>query len=193
MPQLIPGLDEEMLQMAEFYEHYQQVHFILNELKELPRDEGPKFVFAHILVPHDPFIFTPDGQFHWAEYPIEGYVSNVEFIDSYIVPVVNEIIKQSSVPPVIIIMGDHGPTGIPGDDNPETRMAILNALYVSDEAKKDIYESITPVNTFRVIFNNYFGTEYPLLDDRSYYSYKLGQFTDNEIVPNICQSPNKPD
>lgn len=191
MPQLIPELDEEMLQEAEFYEHYQQVHFILNKLKELPKEDSPKLVFAHILVPHDPFIFTPDGQLHWAEYPIDGYVSNVKFINSQIIPVVNEIIEQSSIPPVIIIMGDHGPTAVPGDGVPETRMSILNALYINDRAKGDLYQAITPVNTFRVIFNNYFGTEYPLLEDRSYFSYKLGEFTPDRIVPNICQLPNK--
>jgi hypothetical protein len=169
MPQLIPGLDEEMLQEAEFYEHYQQVYFILDKLKELPKEDGPKFVFAHILVPHPPFIFTPDGRFHWAGHPIEGYVSNVAFINAQIVPAVDEIIKQSSIPTVIIIMGDHGPAGIP--DTPEMRMSNLYALYVNDQAKKDLYETFTPVNTFRVIFNNYFGTKYPLLDDRAYYSY----------------------
>ena len=88
-------------------------------------------------------------------------------------------------------MGDHGPTGIPGDGVPETRMSILNALYINDRAKGDLYQAITPVNTFRVIFNNYFGTEYPLLEDRSYFSYKLGEFTPDRIVPNICQLPNK--
>jgi len=191
MPHLIPGLDKEMLQEAEFYEHYQQVHFILDKLKQLPNEEGPKFVFAHILVPHDPFIFTPDGQFHWAEYPIDGYVSNVEFINSHIAPVVDEIIKQSRIPPVIIIMSDHGPAGVPGDNDPEMRMANLNVFYVSDQAKKDLYETITPVNTFRVIFNNYFGTEYPLLDDRSYYSYRLDEFTPDKIIPNRCEPSNK--
>ena len=191
MPQLIPGLDEEMLQKAEFYEHYQQVHFILDELKRLSKDDGPKLVFAHILVPHDPFIFTPDGQFHWAEYPIDGYVDNIKFINSHLVPVVDEIIKQSRIPPVIIIMGDHGPTGVPGDNIPSTRMAILNTYYVNEQARKDLYESITPVNTFRIIFNNYFGTKYPILDDRSYFAYKLGDFTPDKIVPNTCQPSDK--
>jgi len=189
MPQLIPGLDKEMLYEAEYYEHYQQVHFILDKLKQLPKEDGPKLVFAHFLVPHDPFIFTPDGRFHWAEYPIDGYVSNIKFLNSHIVPVVDEIIRQSSIPPVIIIMSDHGPTGVP--DTPEMRMANLNALYVNDQAKKALYETITPVNTFRVIFNNYFGTTYPLLDDRSYYSYKLDEFTPDKIIPNTCQPSGK--
>lgn len=189
MPQLIPGLDENVLQKAEYYEHYQQVYFILSKLKQLPEEDGPKFVFAHILVPHPPFIFTADGQFHWAENPKKGYVSNVGFIDSQIAPAVDEIIKKSRIPPVIIIMGDHGPTGVPV--TPEMRMANLNALYVNDQAKTDLYATMTPVNTFRVIFNNYFGTNYPLLEDKSYHSYSLKHFTPDTIVPNTCQAPHK--
>jgi hypothetical protein len=33
-----------------------------------------------------------------------------------------------------------------------------------------LYEEITPVNTFRLIFNAYLGTDLELLEDRSYYS-----------------------
>jgi len=31
-----------------------------------------------------------------------------------------------------------------------------------------MYNNISPVNTFRVIFNHYFGTNLPLLKDKSY-------------------------
>jgi hypothetical protein len=188
MPQLIPGLNEQMLQKTEYYEHYQQTYYILDELKRLPEDiAGPKFVFAHLLVPHPPFIFTPDGKFHWAENARDGYASNARFIDSHLIPVLDEIIRKSSIPPVIIIMGDHGPAGVPV--TPQMRMSILNAYYVNDEAKQDLYETITPVNSFRVVFNNYFGTNYPLLDDKSYYAYGMNQFTPDHIVPNTCQAP----
>lgn len=185
MPQLIPGLNEEALHSTEFYEHYQQTHFILNELEHLPEQPRPKFVFAHILVPHPPFIFTPEDKFHWAEKPRQGYVSNVAFIDSHIAPVVEAIIKKSQIPPIIIIMGDHGPTGMPV--TPHMRMSILNAYYVNDQAKKDLYESITPINSFRVVFNNYFGTNYPLLEDKSYFAYGMNEFTPEHLVPNTCQ------
>jgi hypothetical protein len=188
MPQLVPGLDVQMLQRAEFYEHYQQTKFILSELKNLPDMARPKFVFAHILVPHPPFIFAPDGKFHWADQPRQGYVSNVEFIDSQIALSVAEIIKKSKIPPVIIIMGDHGPTGVPG--TPHMRMSILNAYYVNDQAKKDLYETISPINSFRVVFNNYFGTKYPLLEDKSYFAYDMHGFNPDALVPNTCQIPS---
>jgi hypothetical protein len=32
-----------------------------------------------------------------------------------------------------------------------------------------LYESITPVNTFRLVFNLYFGGSYDLLGDKNYF------------------------
>lgn len=185
MPQLLPGVDAQVLQQAEYYEHYQQVKYTLSELQHIPEIEGPKFVFAHILVPHPPFIFDPNGDFGWSDNRIAGYNSNVQFIDSQIVPVVDTIIKKSKIPPVIIIMGDHGPFG--NQVTPSMRLSILNAYYVKDEAKKDLYETITPVNSFRVILNHYFGTNYPLLEDRSYFAFRMNEFTPDKLVPNTCK------
>lgn len=186
MPQLLPWLKVQSMQEIEFYEHYQQTYFILDELKQLPRRPGPKFVFAHLLVPHSPFIFTADGSFFWAEDPVKGYVSNVKFIDAQIARVAAEIISSSRIPPVIIIMGDHGPTGVPLLETPQRRMSILNAYYVNEAAKQDLYPTITPVNTFRIVFNNYFGTSYPLLEDLSYYTGDMNDFTPENLVPNEC-------
>lgn len=186
MPQLIPGFDVQRIQQLENYEHYQQTYFILGELQRLPKREGPKFVFAHFLVPHPPFIFTADGEFQWADDPAKGYLSNLQFIDSQIVPVVAEIIKSSAVPPVIILMGDHGPTGVAAYETPQTRMSILNAYFVNDEAKRNLYQTITPVNSFRIIFNEYFGTSYPLLEDLSYHTGNMNGFTPDTLVKNEC-------
>ncbi|HUG33187.1 MAG TPA: hypothetical protein VMJ90_00350 [Anaerolineales bacterium] len=69
MPQLLPWFNVQSPQEIEYYEHYQQTYFILDELKRLPQRGGPKFVFAHLLVPHSPFIFTPVGDFLWADDP----------------------------------------------------------------------------------------------------------------------------
>ncbi|HQV95339.1 MAG TPA: hypothetical protein PLA27_06410 [Anaerolineales bacterium] len=192
IPTLIPGFDLAQQKETEFYEHYQQTYFILDELKRLPDEvESPKLVFAHFLVPHPPFIFTPEGKFHWNENEADGYVSNVEFIDAQITGVVEEIIARSKIPPVILIMGDHGPSGVPSKDQPALRMSILNAYYVSAAAKKDLYPAITPVNSFRVIFNHYFGTEYPLLEDFAYHAGRFSEFTPENAVKNECAPSSK--
>lgn len=46
---------------------------------------------------------------------------------------------------------------------------MLNAYYLPGANVSEIlYPSITPVNTFWVIFNNYFGTNLDLLPDKNY-------------------------
>ncbi|MBN1546201.1 MAG: hypothetical protein JW902_06035, partial [Syntrophaceae bacterium] len=48
--------------------------------------------------------------------------------------------------------------------------SILNCYYMPYDGSHNLYKEITPVNTFRVIFNHYFGTNYKILEDKSYYS-----------------------
>ncbi len=49
-------------------------------------------------------------------------------------------------------------------------MKILNAYFLPGGDQRSLYPSISPVNSFRVIFNTYFEADYPLLADRSYFS-----------------------
>ena len=65
-------------------------------------------------------------------------------------------------------------------------MSIFNAYYLPDQNTGLIYDSVTPVNSFRLILNTYFNTSYELLEDKSYFAYYeyLYNFTDvTEILP----------
>ena len=185
IPQLIPGFNPVVREKAEWREHYLQTYYILDELKRIPGIPGSKFVYAHIMAPHPPYIFTPSGEFKLNENEMAGYRDNVDFIDHQILRTAKAILENSSAPPVIIIQGDHGPLG--KSSNPERRMTILNAYYVDREARKSLYSHITPVNSFRVIFNHYFGTNFPLLEDISYYGNSAAEFSPERIIPNTCQ------
>ena len=187
MPQLLPGLTLTDLQKAEHNEHYRQTFFILEELEKIPQMNGHNFVFAHLLVPHPPYIFAPTGDFRFTDDVRSGYPSNVEFINSHLLPVLNTIIETSETPPIIIIQGDHGAYG--NFITPQMRLSILNAYYVSDETKTSLYSTITPVNSFRVIFNHYLDTDFPLLEDISYFMKKPDQFTQDNIIENTCTTP----
>jgi hypothetical protein len=60
------------------------------------------------------------------------------------------------------------------------RYSIFNAYYLPGDTPADaLYDSISPVNTFRVVLNRYLGTHYPLLKDESFYTpfLKPYQFT----------------
>ncbi len=63
---------------------------------------------------------------------------------------------------------------------PEDRMKNLNAYYFPDGGSPQVYDSVSPVNTFRIIFNRYFGADLPLLPDRHYYSNIVKPF---ELTP----------
>src|SRR5258706_5061927 len=108
--EIIPGFNENQLVKLEYYEHYLQTKYILAKLPDVPKLKSPKLVFVHILVPHIPQVFTPDGQFRYPKAPKKnGYRDNVEFIDKSILPDIQAILAESEKPPVIILMGDHGP------------------------------------------------------------------------------------
>lgn len=155
-----------------YYQRWRLQHYIIDTLQEVPNIPGPKFVFAHLVTTHRPFIFQSDGSIQNESryykndgYPatekdfVEGYQHGLEYTDSYLLEVVDAIRAKSARPAVIILQGDHG-IQAPG------RLTILNAISIPGGSDQ-LYESETPVNTFRIVFNAIAGTSYPLLPDRS--------------------------
>lgn len=180
--------------------HRELVHFSFEQLPQVASLPGPKFVFLHILIPHPPFVFGPDGeelpqrhkyglrdasdfQGSLQEY-ITGYRDQLHFLNQQLEQVLQEIFERSSSTPVVILQGDHGSAAhldwrSPKPEQLHERMAILNAYYLPDALATTFYDSISPVNTFRIVFNHYFATDLPLLEDASYFSttYRPFEFT----------------
>ena len=166
--------------------------FALEQLETKVLDiPSPRFVFVHLVIPHHPFVFGPNGEeldniIHGVpEFPdyVAGYKNQVTYINRRIQILVEKILAESENPPVIVIQGDHGPAPFDIDKN---RMYILNAYYLP-EGSENLYETITPVNTFRIIFNQYFNQRYELLEDISYFSEYDVPYN-YQIIPNTCGS-----
>lgn len=172
------------------------------KLQEIPLREEPTFTFAHIICPHPPYIFNRDGgkvptmrRVLTKIDPRELYLDQVRFVNGKLMEAVDRILASSPTPPIIVIQGDHGAayirnsmgqtTLLPGEDYLRDQMRILNAYYLPGVEAGALPDTITPVNTFRFIFNRYFGTDLPLLEDKSFYSSHAlpYRFTDvTEIV-----------
>ena len=160
--------------------HRDLILYDLEQLSELPTRPGPKFVFAHLVIPHPPYVFGPNGEFTDTDIEYEhGYRDQVIYLNKRLLELLPQMIAASPTPPVIILQGDHGSIG----SKPNTRTTIFNAYFLPDGGAQALHDDISPVNTFRVVFNTYFGGNYNLLDDVSYYSVYTTPF-EFTVIPN---------
>lgn len=173
----------------------------LDRLERIPEGPGPKFVFAHLLIPHDPYVFDIDGSFMdrpqvRAQGEPESYLRQLQYTNRRLLDIVDRIqaaYTSSEEQPIIIIQADEGPFppayrgnewGFDWTDASDVELqqkfGILSAYYLPgvDPAEAGLDDSITPVNTFRIVFNAYFGANLPLLPDRVYAHVDLRHFYD---------------
>ncbi|MBN2231031.1 MAG: hypothetical protein JW779_15710, partial [Candidatus Thorarchaeota archaeon] len=154
-----------------WYDEPQRILAIFDEAEKIPLREEATFSFIHIIKPHEPVSFDKHGNII-KRLPTQrdNFFAQLEFINRRTLQMIDSILAQSSVPPIVIIQGDHGSRL--GDARRGSRdmtfFEILNAYHFPNGGEKVLSSSITPVNTFRVMFNYYFGTDYELLEDHFY-------------------------
>lgn len=179
-------------------EQYERVLYKLQKLSEIPDMKKPTFSFVHMITPHLPYVFDREGQYvppakRTAETMRERYVDQLVYINALMKDVINTIIERSENPPIIVLQADEGPyPGKPYDTGYDWagntirhgmhrfdwrtatdaqlshKMHILNAYYLPGVDVNSLHPRITPVNSFRLVFNLYFGTKLELLPDKSY-------------------------
>jgi hypothetical protein len=192
----------------------------LYQLDRLPKTTtlpSPKYVFAHLALPHSPYVFDTDGSRPTPEEleargERESYIRQLEFASRQILALIDRILAESP-DSIILVQADEGPwprrLGEEGDDFPwseftpaelEEKYGILNAYRLPgvDAQQAGLYPSITPVNSFRVVFNAYFGTDLAPLPDRMYaypdnsHFYDLVEITDRfesrDVAPTTARS-----
>ena len=171
----------------ELAERRDRITLAFDHLPDYADRTGHFYLFSHIYSPHIPFLYGPDGtelsyrgdqNLYWYEVPQEDYPEyygyQIEYLNKTILETIDQILSTSTKPVVIVVQADHGDELYLDRENPtregvEVRSAILNAIYFSDGAYDQLYPSLTPVNTFRIILNHWFGTQYPLLPDRVFF------------------------
>ena len=166
---------------------------VFNSIKNIAAMPGSKYVYIHLILPHPPFVWGPDGTHtdpanYWDAkklYPAGkfaiGYTNQMTFLNRKLLEMIDTIQSESKTQPIIILQGDHGPWIQP---NPQ-HFFILNAYYLPGH-NDQLYPQISPVNSFRYVFNNYFGAKYDMLPDITYFSPtpKLYNFS---VVNNPCK------
>jgi hypothetical protein len=186
--------------------HGDRVMFAFEQVPQLAASsEDPAFVFCHVLAPHPPFLFDANGnevefRGHYLlsdcrnftscyDYDLEvyrkQYREQLAHINSRLIEVIDRI-QSSERESIIILQADHGPRlgfGFQYEGGEPTcqwrhreTFSILNAIAMPGQQDHGFYSSMTPVNTFRLVFNKLFGTQLPTLPDDSF-SVKRYEFT----------------
>jgi hypothetical protein len=185
------------------------IEYAFKQLRDVGSRPGPQLVLAHVVAPHPPFIFDASGrpvEPSWPYHPGDGerccgtleeyrigYTQEVEFVNDQMEEVIDAILQKAETPPVILIQGDHGLGALLnfGDINRtclRERIPILSAYYLPAGGKDQVYAAITPVNSFRVVFNSIFNAGLELLPDRSYYSTWNRPYDFVDVTDQVQQS-----
>ena len=183
--------------------HHTKVLASLDALDSGIPSSRRQFVFAHILAPHPPFTFAPDGAFRQPDRPfslvdgsdfegstdeyVHGYHDQAAFVAERVAHMVHAILGRPGPRPVIVIHADHGPgsrlqTNDAARSDLNERLNIFEAYYFPD-GRDDLYDSITPVNLARALSNHYLGTTLPRLPDLSYYSTPSHPYEFTNVPP----------
>lgn len=207
MPALVEAMPgEEQPMPVGDQTHVTAARFQFREIPRVIGEPGPKFVMAHVLLPHDPYTFDAEGRYVPRSarqgVPIEDqFRAQLEYTNSEIKRIVERLLDQAeSERPIIILQADEGPYpnryhfdrsfdwAQATEAELQTKFGILNAFYVPAEAgapaEPEPYPTMSSVNTFRLVLGRYFGLDLPLLADRVYTSrsetqpYDMTEVTD---------------
>ena len=176
---------------------------------------GPKFVFTHFISPHPPYVFMSDGS--TVQYNDEAndygipreqkYVNQLQYLNGRILEMVDKIKQASVVPPVIVLAADEGPYPRQfAEIAPEAggnfsweqadpavvrhKTGILQAAFLPDATDETKAQFLTPVNTFRIIFNHYFDAGLPYLPNCSFISNNTSPYRFIDITAAVASTPD---
>ncbi len=166
--------------------HWQRTLSQFEQVARTTRFRGPQFVIAHLLLPHEPYVFDRRGRFVTEEEEQRKswrvrFADQVLYTNRKLRELINALLADKENPPIIVLQPDEGQWPLRYWDrsdefNYETasrtelldKFEIINAYYLPGVRPKALYPSITPVNSFRVIFNLYFDADLRLLPDKAY-------------------------
>jgi len=131
----------------------------------------PKFVLAHLRLPHEPYVYDENGNImqNKGEYDKSAYLSQLKFTETKMLELIDTI-QSHSPNAVIIIFSDHGYRGEIDWENPKMidymrGFNTITSFYFPIGYEK-MPSEISNVNIFRIFFNSYFNTDFEILENK---------------------------
>ncbi len=188
--------------------HWRRTLSQFDQVARSTRSRRPQFVVAHLLLPHEPYVFDRNGNFVSEENELGKswrvrYADQVIYTNRKLRELINVLLADKEDPPIIILQADEGQWPLRYWDrsdefNYETasrtelldKFQIINAYYLPGVRRTRLYPSITPVNSFRLIFNHYFDAGFRLLPDKAY-GRKLNPVYHFVEITQLLRGPRK--
>ena len=172
----------------------------LAALARVPDDPRPTFAFAHILNPHRPYVFDGDCRILKARATSDrpsgrrdGYVGQVQCLNTLLLGVVTSLIQHSSPEPIILLQGDHGTNmldyssaksaGAVSPDQARERFGAFGAYYLPGGGSRLFADSVTVVNVMTKVLDYYFNAGIPLAPDSLFMSLERSPYSFARVDP----------
>ncbi len=180
-------------------EHKKAALFQFEKFKEIVDLKGPKFVFVHLLLPHQPYVFDEKcnvlSEEQLEKKELDNYLKQLQCLNTQLVEMIDKILTKNKKA-IIILQSDEGPHPIKSPLKEENdwknadqtalreKFRILNAFYLPDVDNSRLSPTLSPINTFRLVFNLYFKAGFELLPQKTFifedkhHIYKFQEITD---------------
>jgi hypothetical protein len=188
-----------------------RILYQFGKLPEVAKLYGPKFVFAHIIAPHEPYVFGQECELISSEDRAgktdeQNYDNQVGCVNIKLKSTIDSILGNYPNPkrqPIILIQSDEGAPFLRNRVTPtdswenasdtllQQKFPIFAAYYLPKSVQKKLYPTISDVNAFREILNSDFGTKLPILPDKNYIFPNVKDFYDFKDVTAIVAAGNK--
>ncbi|MGZ8578626.1 MAG: sulfatase-like hydrolase/transferase [Actinomycetota bacterium] len=191
------------------HQEYERIGYQFRSLREISDDPDPTFTFAHSTATHPPYLLDAHGGLVGVpdHRPTErAYLDGIVAANAMILDLLDDLLAgPDASDPIIILQSDEGPYPISVEQNAlnielptqpdevlQRKLRILNAYHLpgQDPEAIGLSQTITPVNSFRIVFDAYFGADLPILEDRTYvYADKDHVFRFSDVTDRVRVTP----
>jgi hypothetical protein len=171
----------------------------LRGLEQVPSRAEPTFTFAHIVNPHWPYVFTAECGVARQSSPSgsvgrkRAYTEQLRCLNGMVLHTVTAILQHSTVPPIILLQGDHGTNLLRYSDaksatlvapaQARERFGAFGAYYLPGDGGSLFADSVTIVNVLQRVLSHYFGAQIDPSPDELYLSLERTPYDFAKIDP----------
>jgi hypothetical protein len=132
-------------------------------------NEKPKFIYAHIMMPHPPYYFDAEGNKNNSKVANNpnnknSYLEQLKYTNTLLMETLKSILNHNENPPIIVVQGDHGFRRFKEKNKKDVEFSVLSCYYLPGKDYSSFTDSTKTINTFPLILKKYFNQDFQLLN-----------------------------